>query len=443
MLSRSFRYTVALTLTALVLAGCGQGDDNEEASGSGQSGHDRQAETGDKAGDEHARHQDGSGRDRQQPTGGHDEPRGRDRGHTKHDQARRRVHLTEAQRSRLDLRVAKAEEGSAASTVKAPATVRFSSDRVARVGPRLEAKVVEVTRDLGERVEAGETVAVLDSVALGRAKARYLTAAAEHEAARAEYRRDRKLAEQQIVSESELLKSKAEYQRARAQRDSARAELRLYGLDESAVEQLAFGGDQPLSRYYLTSPVDGVVQKRDLVPGQTVSASQTPIHVVDDRRMWVMVEAFEKDLPRLTPGQRVKLTVRALPGRTFTGKTDWVSRELDEQSRTVRVRAVVNNDDGVLRAGMFGRARIRTEAGKRRALVPVDAVQVIDGEDVVFVPGEEPGAFLAVTVRTGNESDGKVAIRSGLKPGERVVVAGAFDLKSALSASGRSAAHSH
>lgn len=406
----------------------GQGQSKGEAHGDHDAGKQR---TGENQGNGHAEH--GTAGNEQEENGKHEA----------HAQEQRTIHLTDTQRQRLSLEIAPAEAGTATAVVQAPATVRFDADRVARVGPRLEAKVLQVSKDLGESVEAGERVAVLDSVELGRAKARYLTADARFQSARAEYRRDQTLAEQQITSEAKLLDSKASYLQAKAERDAARAELRLYGLDESDIDTVAVDGEQPLSRYVLTAPIGGVIQRRDLVPGQTISAQETPIHIVNDERMWVMIEAFERDLPRLRPGQRVELKVRALPGETFTGKTDWVSRELDEQSRTVRVRAVVPNEDGLLRAGMFGTARIATEGEARYALVPVDAVQTVGDDDVVFVPDNETGAFRAVTVTTGDEGGGQVEIRSGLAPGDRVVTAGAFDLKSALTAAGRSAAHSH
>ena len=418
-----------LLLTAMLpLAGCNPFDgDVAQAADDGQ-----RAESGHQ-GEQHAGHAADDGA-KQGEHGGE---------HAGHEAGPRRIHLSEAQRGRLALQIGEAGAGSATSVVQAPATVRFDADRVARVGPRLEAKVVEVTRDLGEQVDAGDTVAVLDSVALGRAKAAYLTAQARFSAALSAYQRDQTLAEQDITSEAELLESRAAYQSARAERDAARAELRLYGLEQPDIDNIAVGGDQPLSRYELTAPIAGTLQRRDLVAGQTVSAQQTPIHIVNFDAMWVMIEAFEQALPRLQPGQTIKLEVRALPGKTFTGETDWVSRELDEQSRTVRVRAVVPNADGTLRAGMFGTARIQTEAEQRFALVPVDAVQTVADDEVVFVPGAEPGAFRAVTVRTGTEGDGQVEIRSGLQPGDPLVTVGAFDLKSALTASGRSAAHSH
>ena len=354
-----------------------------------------------------------------------------------------RVHLTEDQLGRLDIQVAEAQSGSATAMVTAPATVAFDSDRVARIGPRLSAKVVEVTADLGERVEAGDTVAILDSVALGQAKADYLTAAARYRTELAEYQRNQSLAEDKIISEAALLESRARYLQARAERNAARAELKLYGMSETAIESINTEDDAPLSRYRLTTPMAGIVQRRDLVPGETISASETPIHVVDNSRMWVMISADEQTLPRLKPGLPVALQVRPLPERTFTGEIGWISAELDEQTRTVRVRATVENRDNLLKAGMFGRARIKTESERNFALVPVGAVQGVDEQDVVFVPGDEPGAFRAVPVVLGAESGGQVEIREGLTPSDAVVVTGAFDLASALTAGGRSASHSH
>jgi len=219
--------------------------------------------------------------------------------------------------------------------------------------------------------------------------------------------------------------------------------LQLYGLNDKDIRNISGNGNQPLSRYRLIAPIDGTVQRRDLVPGQTISPQETPLHIVNSQKMWVFIEAYEQDLARLQPGLPVTLTVRALPGETFTGKTNWVSSELDEQARTVRVRATVTNPDGKLRAGMFGTARIQAKSDAQYALVPIDAVQTIEGEEVVFIPGDEANAFEAVEVATGSEGDGQIEIRKGLLPGDAVVAVGAFDLNSALTAGSRSAAHSH
>lgn len=366
-------------------------------------------------------------------------------GHSKHEgeASPDRIHLKPAQRKRLDIEVGEAGSGSATAMISAPATVAFDSDRIARIGPRLSAKVVEVTKDLGARVETGDTVAILDSVALGKAKATYLTASARYRTRLAAYRRNQRLAKDKIISDAQLQESRAKYRQARAEREAARSELRLYGLSKQAIGHIGSSDGAPLSQYPLTTPRAGVIQQRDVVPGQSLSANETPIHVVDNREMWVMIEADEQSLSRLQPGLEMQLRVRPLPKQTFTGEVNWISAELDKQSRTVRVRATVANPDGLLKTGMFGTARIQTQAERQFALVPVDAVQSVGERDIVFVPGDEPGAFRATPVVLGAEGGGQVEVKQGLNPGDAVVVDGSFDLSSVLTAGGRSAAHSH
>ncbi|WP_123591782.1 efflux RND transporter periplasmic adaptor subunit [Salinisphaera orenii] len=386
-----------------------------------------------------------------QDSASHGHPRGKDASdhdaHEGHGETPDRVELDADQRAALDLEIGTALAGSAEAVVTAPATLRFDADRVARVGPRLRAKVRTVEADLGDTVAAGDVLAVLDSVELGQAKAAYLTAAARYRTRAAAYERDRGLAEDQIVSESDVAESRADYRQAKAERRAARAELALYGMDEAAIDAVDDDSDAPLSRLALTAPRAGRIARRDLVAGETVGPDETPIHVVDNSRMWLLIKAAEKALPRIAVGQTVRFDVRPLPGETFTGRIDWIAPELDPESRSVRVRAVVDNPNDRLKAGMFATARIETgkarDSGAAHALVPIDAVQQIGERAGVLVPGEHAGAFMFTPVSTGAESGDVVEITQGLSPGDALVTAGAFDLKAALTAGGRSAAHSH
>ncbi|MES1925285.1 efflux RND transporter periplasmic adaptor subunit [Salinisphaera sp. T31B1] len=365
-----------------------------------------------------------------------------------HDGTPDRVELNADQRETLDLQIGAARSGSAAAMVTAPATLHFDADRVARVGPRLRAKVRTVKADLGDTVAAGDVLAVLDSVELGQSKAAYLTAAARYRTRAAAYERDRRLASDQIVSESDVAEARADFRQAAAERRAARAELALYGLNQTAIDAIRDDSDTSLSRLTLTAPRAGRIARRDMVAGETVGPDETPIHIVDNRRMWLMIEAAEQALPRIAVGQTVRFDVRPLPGETFSGRIDWIAPELDRESRSVRVRAVVDNPQGRLKAGMFATARIDTEAkagaSAQHAVVPIDAVQQIEGRSGVFVPGpEHGGVFVFVPVTTGAESGDDVEITQGLSPGDALVTSGAFDLKAALTAGGRSAAHSH
>ncbi|WP_073060793.1 efflux RND transporter periplasmic adaptor subunit [Fodinibius roseus] len=355
----------------------------------------------------------------------------------------REVHLTEQQEGNLGIKVETLSEGSASSTISRPASVGYDLDQIAKVGPRIEAKVVKVIKDLGDRVKQDEPIALMSSVGLGKAKAEYIRLRTELKAEKAHYEREKSLYEQEISSRAEMLQAEAHYQEAKAAYNAAAESLRLYGLSKVDVQNIEAGSDQPLSHFYLTSPLNGVIQERDISPGQTISPSETPIHVANLSKMWVMIDAYEQDIRYLDKGQQVSLSVRSIPGQTFEGKTDWVSYSLEKQTRTMPVRAVVENPNRKLRAGMFGTARISTGKERNIAMIPIDAVQTIEGEQVVFVPGKKDDSYKPVEVMLGSENEGYVEIASGLKPGQQAVIAGAFDLKSALTAQGRNASHGH
>jgi cobalt-zinc-cadmium efflux system membrane fusion protein len=360
----------------------------------------------------------------------------------------REVHLTADQRSRLSVQTSTLQSGSAASGLRRPAALRFNPDQVARIGPRVDAKVSRVLVDLGDRVRRGQGVAVMNSMKLGEAKSDYLTAQARLGTARATYEREQKLREEGISSEAELLQARSAFQEVKSKAQAAAETLRLYGLSNSEIQNIDSGSGRAASQFVLRSPISGRVEARELSPGQSVSQSETPIHVADASTMWAMIDAYERDLPALREGQNVVLNVRGL-GQRFRGKIDFISAQLDEESRTVKARAVIQNENHQLRAGMFGTAEIEagadsTGAATQYAMIPTDAVQQVNGESVVFVPGEEEGAFRVQHVQTGAETeDGMVTITSGLQPGDVAVTQGAFDLKSALTASGRSASHGH
>ncbi|MFH5886202.1 efflux RND transporter periplasmic adaptor subunit [Halalkalibaculum sp. DA3122] len=355
----------------------------------------------------------------------------------------REVHLTEKQESSLGIKVETLSEGNASSTISRPASVGYDLDQIAKVGPRIEAKVVKVIKDLGDRVKQDEPIALMSSVGLGKARAEYIRLRTELKAEKAHYEREKSLYEQEISSRAEMLQAEAHYQEAKASYNAAAESLRLYGLSKEDVQNIEAGSDEPLSHFYLTSPLDGVIQERDISPGQTISPSETPIHVANLSKMWVIIDAYEQDIRYLDKGQSVSLSVRSIPGETFEGKTDWVSYSLEKQTRTMPVRAVVENPNRKLRAGMFGTARISTGKERNVAMIPIDAVQTIEGEQVVFVPGNENGSYKPVEVMLGSENEGYVEIASCLKPGQQAVITGAFDLKSALTAKGRSASHGH
>ncbi len=325
------------------------------------------------------------------------------------------------------------------SKIQRPATVMFNPDKTVKVGPRISAKVEKVQVDLGQRVSKGQALVYLSSVELGKIKANYLSLLSRFHTEKEAYKREKTLYEEQISSEADYLQAKAQFESVKADLESSKETLELFGI---AAENVG-NNDYPLSYFVLKSPLSGVVQERNLSPGQTLSPNTTPLHIVNNSEMWVMIDAYELDIVHVQTGQAIHLNVKSLPGEVFTGKIDWISNALDKDSRTLKLRAVVNNKNGMLKEGMYGTASILNSQEGLKPIIPVDAVQTINNKKVVFIPGDEEGSFKPVEVVTGEENNGWVEIAGNIKPGDPVVTSGAFDLMSTITSETRSAAHGH
>lgn len=357
---------------------------------------------------------------------------------------RRSVTLNAQQRSHLDLDTVEARAGQADSIVRAPVELLLDPDRRHRVGPLIRAKVERVPVDLGDEVEPGDTLAVLNSVELGQAKSRYLAARARYSTAQQAYRREQRLAEQQISSEAEVLEARAEARSAQAELDAARTALELYGVKSKEIDTLDEAAAGSLARIELTAPAAGTVEHRDVSPGETLSDSDTPFTLVDTSRLWAMLDVQAERVAQVTIDDRVEIAIDGV-GEPVTGSVSWISRAADSTDRRVRVRVILDNADGRLRPGLFGDGRIFTARNDKSetVLVPLDAVQRLGEGKIVFVPGDHEGEYRAQHVETGRSGRRFIEIRDGLSAGTSIVASGAFDLKAALTASGRSAAHGH
>lgn len=351
------------------------------------------------------------------------------------------VHLTPEQLSLLDIITVVAAPGRADQIVSAPVEIEFVPAQVAAIGPLLSAKVDRVLVDLGERVARGQTIARLVSVELAERRSKLQTLKANKAMAEAEYRREKSLQSQGISSEEVFLAAKARFLSTEAKLNAVREELRVYGEVNKAAS--ADNPQSGVAQYDLKSPIAGVLEQRDVVAGQTLSAMDTPFLVVNNQSVWAMLHVAEGSVSRIATGNVVKVRVNSYPQAVFAGTLTWVSRRVDKTSRTILARAEVDTPDGRLKPGMFGTAQVSTDARNARPLVPSDAVQTVGDRDVVFVPGEASGEFRAVLVTAGTQANGWIEIEQGIAPGQLVVSQGAFDLMSALTSTSRSASHDH
>jgi cobalt-zinc-cadmium efflux system membrane fusion protein len=320
--------------------------------------------------------------------------------------------------------------------VTAPGELKVNEQAYAEVGTPIPARVVRLVASPGQFVRRGQPLAELQSVELGQARAQRTAAEARAELARKTVERKRGLAAERIVSNGEL-------QRAEAGAAEAEAELRAA---EAAVDALGVGSGRPggPSGFALLAPLSGTVLERTAVQGQTADPSRPLFRIGDLSSLWLIVQAPERDAVQVRAGSLAEITFAALPGRKLQGKVNWVGREVDPHSRTVPVRLVLRNEDGQLKPGMFATSWIRTgDEGKRVVVIPADSLQRKEDRWVVFLPRGE-GKFEVRPVERGHDlGNGAVEILSGLKPGESVVVEGAFALRAEAEKNEGGGEHDH
>jgi membrane fusion protein, heavy metal efflux system len=335
-------------------------------------------------------------------------------------------------------------------TVETNAEVRYDQTRYAQVSPRVGGNVAKVRVQAGERVKRGDVLALVDSAEVGRAKAEFLTAAAVVAARQAALERVKSSTEQGFRNQSELIAAEAETREASIRLFNARQALvnlglrvpdvkpgevpaehdvQLLGLPESVRKEL----DEHQTTANLipvVAPLDGVVVSRTAVEGELAEPAKAMFVVADTSRMWIKLDVPLAQLASLRTGQQVAFSAEGL-GKPAVGVVTWISTEVDDRTRTVEVRAEVQNDGGRLLANMFGRARVSIATAANAATVPASAVQWDGTRDVVFVKVNEE-VYLARRVETGVRDGDAVEVRTGVKPGDLVVVAGSYSLMSQL-----------
>jgi cobalt-zinc-cadmium efflux system membrane fusion protein len=313
------------------------------------------------------------------------------------------------------------------ATVDLTGEVAADPDRSARVAARLSARIVEVRVREGDRVKAGQVLAVLESSELARARAALTTATARARSARFNAQRLGNLEAKALASGQEAMSANAEAEALEAEVAAARQTIAAFG----PGAQQAQGA---VARMSLRSPLSGFVLARDGVPGQTLDAEHVIVVVGDLENAYFLGRIFEKDLERVKVGAFVETRLNAYPHEVFAGTVEAIGKQLDASARTVLARIRVKNHADLLKVGLFGSARVVTRgpgSQRPRVVVPLSAVTRVADRDVVFVRQPDDD-FELHPVTLGRTAAGRVEVLSGLREGERVVVDGVFSLKSAV-----------
>lgn len=332
--------------------------------------------------------------------------------------------------AQIEVEVARSTAPSVAGPgLEVPAQVEFDPRRIAVVSPRTDARIERLSVVEGDRVRAGQVVALLQSKD-------YLVAQSD-------------LA--QAGRRAALLSGSPDARGAQALVAAARQRMRLLGASSGQISSIERGGEASL---YLpvVAPFSGSVMKVHAVSGQAVHSGDPIFTIADLSAIDVVAEVPERSIALVRVGQTATVTLVAMPTAPFVGRVERLRDELNPETRTVRAVIHVSNSNGQLRPGMFASVKLAVSSTAYPELVqkgrpaneivltiPESAVVTDAGKKYVFVRTapltfERREVEIAPLAPAGSSvaNSAYVLVRGGLKSGEQVVIRGAFTLKSEL-----------
>ncbi|SCW83562.1 membrane fusion protein, cobalt-zinc-cadmium efflux system [Sphingobium faniae] len=298
-----------------------------------------------------------------------------------------------------------------------PATIEGDPQGMQVVSAAIGGRVVSLTRNLGQSIGRGQTLAIIESREAASLNAEIEAARARLALAESNLSREQRLFNERVSPEQDLIA-------ARTAATEAQIALRLARQQVAA----AGGGGGALNRIAITAPIAGQIVSRNVTLGQTVAADAELFRVANLSRVAVTLALSPADAGKVRPGSEIEIVSG---DRRSAARVDFVSPILDETTRLATVIAIVDNRSGQWRVGEPVTASIRLpDGGAGSVLVPQSAIQTVEGRPTVFVRTDD--GFKATPVTLGNPSGDNVVVMSGLKGDEQIAGPNSFTLKAEL-----------
>jgi cobalt-zinc-cadmium efflux system membrane fusion protein len=352
------------------------------------------------------------------------------------------VTLSRQTQAEQKIEIAPVELGTAVVTQRAKGHIALPDNATWRVGVVAEGRVERVYFNLGDSVKKGQVLARIHSHDVHDIRAAYSNAVAERERLKAaealaqkNYDRSQRLYALKAESVSQVETAKQELVNAQSATHEAdtivlREETHLAEILGVRADVLVDNSDDA-DLIPIAAPAGGRILEKNVTPGSTISPSTDAFVIGDLSRLWMLASVDTATLSKLHLDQTATVTLPDVPEANYIGKITNLGQEFDPVTRLMQVRIEIRNPDNRLRPEMLASAEFSTGAGTPAVLVPQEAIQQVNGQDVVFVR-VAADRFKVQTVQTGENMRGNVRILQGLKPGEQVITRGSFIAKSQL-----------
>jgi len=302
--------------------------------------------------------------------------------------------------------------------------IAYDENVTARVSSPIAGRVTKILVQAGDRVAAGQLLAIIDAPDFAAAVADVAKSAADLQLKQKAFARASELYQAEVIARKDFENSESDLHQSEA--ESSRAKLRLRNLDHGLARSAS-------GVYELRAPLAGVVSERSINPGSEVRPDlPAPLFVITDpTHLWVLVDLPERNLGAVQAKQEVVVEVDAYPDERFPARVASIAEVLDPMTRRIQVRCDLANPKRMLKPEMY--ARVTPLAGKQNALPRIsNSALITEGlYSFVFVE-KEPGVFERRRVELGLRGRSVSYVKAGLAAGDRVVIGGALLLNSEL-----------
>jgi membrane fusion protein, heavy metal efflux system len=350
------------------------------------------------------------------------------------------VTLTTQAQAEQKIAVARVELGVAVLPQRAKGNIALPDNATWRVGVLSEGRVDKVYSNLGDSVAKGQVLARMHSHDVHETRAAYANAVAE----RTRLQAAEALAQKNYERSQRLYALKAESvsQTETAKQELVNAQAATHEADNNVGQEKAHlveilgvsidaAGSEDSELIPIKAPASGRILQKSVTPGATISPSTDAFVIGDLSRLWMLASVDAATLAKLHRGQTATVTVPDVPGATYSGKITNLGEEFDPTTRLIQIRIDILHPDSRLRPEMLANAEFDTGTGTPALQVPQEAIQQVNGQDVVFVR-IAPGRFRVQPVDLGESIQNKVRVIQGLKPGDQVITHGSFIAKGQL-----------
>lgn len=330
------------------------------------------------------------------------------------------VHLKDKDILVDKIKIGEVETAPYTKEVVTAGTVEPIPTQFAYIAPPFSGRVVKSHVKLGQKVSANTPLFEIISPDFTAAQKEFYQARSSKELAQKDLERKKDLLKNGVGSQKELEEAQSVLQIEEKEYENAYAALKVYQVNP---ENMVLG--QPL---IIRSPINGTVIQNDIVSGQYISGEADPIATVADlSQVWITAQVKEKDIRFIHIGDNIEVEISALPGQIIEGKVFHIDESVDDETRSIKVLSICDNEDGLLKLGMYITVRF---IDKPIEQIYVSEKALLQGEKNTYVYKQiAPDMFLRTPVEVEALKDGKAVISAGLNANDVIISEGGYYFK--------------